>query len=572
MKRPQRSALVRAAISGVCAAFISGCATYGAGVNQAITQVQQGDLVGSEASFKKALKPVGNDALLYHMELGVIKHLQGDYASSNQLLNKAERIAEDLETTSITSSLAVMMSNPRQGPYGGADFEKMFINYYKAMNYFGLAQSATTRNERLDALDGARIESRRLIIRLNDLNSRKGTYAQQKDKDQQTFTQLLKIFEKLQGNLIDMDQLEYRDDAMAHYLTGISFEMNGEYDDARISYQKAAKSYEDGFVKQFRLDDDMTSQAWFDVVRMMRKMGDQNDARRLAKRKLSKKQRAELDKWDDTAQLIVVEDKGLAPHRKEMNLELSVNPTLQALEIRPYLFQNDNAQLAWFYVLYADKGILDAVANYLDATEVGFVFNSFTKTVTLGPLWDTAEDLGLIQAIGNSMRITIPYYDPIKKMGETELMVGDKSYNLIKSSNPAQMGLQEQIVNSGFDIQMALARSALKALTAAKVGDVGGQYGGLLATVGKLTAQLTDAAETRNWLLLPSDVRIRRLALEPGQHQLTLDSTLEYGLHHREQKNIDLKSGEIHLWQVRSLAPVAGAPSSAVKSLVQTGN
>ncbi len=572
MKRPQRSALVRAAISGVCAAFISGCATYGAGVNQAITQVQQGDLVGSEASFKKALKPVGNDALLYHMELGVIKHLQGDYAGSNQLLNKAERIAEDLETTSITSSLAVMMSNPRQGPYGGADFEKMFINYYKAMNYFGLAQSATTRNERLDALDGARIESRRLIIRLNDLNSRKGTYAQQKDKDQQTFTQLLKIFEKLQGNLIDMDQLEYRDDAMAHYLTGISFEMNGEYDDARISYQKAAKSYEDGFVKQFRLDDDMTSQAWFDVVRMMRKMGDQNDARRLAKRKLSKKQRAELDKWDDTAQLIVVEDKGLAPHRKEMNLELSVNPTLQALEIRPYLFQNDNAQLAWFYVLYADKGILDAVANYLDATEVGFVFNSFTKTVTLGPLWDTAEDLGLIQAIGNSMRITIPYYDPIKKMGETELMVGDKSYNLIKSSNPAQMGLQEQIVNSGFDIQMALARSALKALTAAKVGDVGGQYGGLLATVGKLTAQLTDAAETRNWLLLPSDVRIRRLALEPGQHQLTLDSTLEYGLHHREQKNIDLKSGEIHLWQVRSLAPVAGAPSSAVKSLVQTGN
>lgn len=572
MKRPQRSALVRAAISGVCAAFISGCATYGAGVNQAITQVQQGDLVGSEASFKKALKPVGNDALLYHMELGVIKHLQGDYAGSNQLLNKAERIAEDLETTSITSSLAVMMSNPRQGPYGGADFEKMFINYYKAMNYFGLAQSATTRNERLDALDGARIESRRLIIRLNDLNSRKGTYAQQKDKDQQTFTQLLKIFEKLQGNLIDMDQLEYRDDAMAHYLTGISFEMNGEYDDARISYQKAAKSYEDGFVKQFRLDDDMTSQAWFDVVRMMRKMGDQDDARRLARRKLSKKQRAELDKWDDTAQLIVVEDKGLAPHRKEMNLELSVNPTLQALEIRPYLFQNDNAQLAWFYVLYADKGILDAVANYLDATEVGFVFNSFTKTVTLGPLWDTAEDLGLIQAIGNSMRITIPYYDPIKKMGETELMVGDKSYNLIKSSNPAQMGLQEQIVNSGFDIQMALARSALKALTAAKVGDVGGQYGGLLATVGKLTAQLTDAAETRNWLLLPSDVRIRRLALEPGQHQLTLDSTLEYGLHHREQKNIDLKSGEIHLWQVRSLAPVAGAPSSAVKSLVQTGN
>lgn len=572
MKRPPRSALVRAAITGLCAAILSGCATYGTGVNQAINQVQQGDLVGSEASFKQALSPVGNDALLYHLELGVVKHLQQDYAASNQLLNQAERIAEDLETTSITDSLAVLMSNPRQGPYGGADFEKMFINYYKAMNYFGLAQAATSRNERLDALDGARVESRRLIIRLNDLNSRKGTYAEQKDKDQQTFTQLLKIYEKLQGNLVDMDQLQYRDDAMAHYLTGISFEMNGEYDDARISYQKAAKSYEDGFVKQFRLDQDMISQAWFDVVRMMRKLGDKHDARRLAKRKLSKKQQTQLKRWDNTAQLVVIEDKGLAPQRKEMNLELSVNPTLQALEIRPYVFSDDAAQLAWFYVLYADKGIADAVANYLDATEVGLVFSSFTKTVTLGPLWNTAQDLGLIQAIGNSLRVTIPYYEPVQKLGKSELTVNSKRFNLLKSSNPAQMGIQEQIVNSGFDIQMALARSSLKALTAATVSEAAGQYGGLLATVGKLTAQLTDAAETRNWLLLPSDVRIRRVALDAGQHQLALDSTLEYGQRHREQKTIDLKSGEIHLWQVRSLAAAATVPASAVNNLVQTGN
>ena len=572
MKRPQRSALVRAAVTGICAAIISGCATYGAGVQQALDQVQQGDLSGSETSLKKALKPVGNDSLLYHLELGIVKHLQRDYAASNQLLNQAERIAEDLETTSVTDTLAVMMSNPRQGPYAGADFEKMFINYYKAMNYFGIAQTATSRNARLDALDGARVESRRLIVRLNDLNSRKGTYAEQKDKDEQTFTQLLKIFEKLQGNLIDMDQLQYRDDAMAHYLTAISFEMNGEYDNARISYQKAAQSYEDGFVKQFRLDKGMTAQAWFDVIRMMRKQGDKDDAKRLAKRKLNAQQRAQLARWDNTAQVVVIEDKGLAPQRREMNLDLSVNPTLQALEIRPYSVYNNPAQLAWFYVLYADKGIVDAVANYLDATEVGFVFSSFTKTVTLGPLWDTAQDLGLIQAIGSSMRITIPYYEPIAKMGHSELLVGDNSYRLLKSSSPAQMGLQEQIVNSGFDIQMALARASLKALTASKVGEAGGEFGGLLAMAGKLTAQLTDAAETRNWLLLPSDVRIRRVALEPGTHQLTLDSTLEYGRTQRQQETVTLKSGDIHLWQVRSLAPAADAQPGAVKALVETAN
>lgn len=572
MKRPQRTALVRMALVLLSATLISACASYGSGVQQALDQVKQGDLKASEASFKKALKPVGNDALLYHLELGIVKHLQGDYSGSNELLSQADRIAEQLETTSVTDTLAVMMSNPRQGPYGGAEFEKMFINYYKAMNYFGIAQNASSRNQRLDALDGARVESRRLIIRLNDLNSRKGTYAEQKDKDEQTFTQLLKIFEKLQGNLIDMDQLQYRDDAMAHYLTGISFEMNGEYDDARISYQKAATSYEQGFVKQFRLDKAMISQAWFDVVRMMRKLGDRNDAKRLAKRKLSQQQRTELQKWDNSAQLIVLEDKGMAPQRREMNLELSANTTLQALEIRPYSVYNNPAQLAWFYVLYADKGIFDAVTNYLDANEVGFIFSSFTKTVTLGPLWDSAVDLGLIQAIGSSMRITIPYYEPIAKMGPSDLLVGDDSYRLIKSSNPAQMGLQEQIVNSGFDIQMALARASLKALTAAKVGQAGGEFGGLLATVGKLTAQLTDAAETRNWLLLPSDVRIRRVALEPGVHQLTLDSTLEYGQHQRQQTTVTLESGDIHLWQVRSFADVVPTKDSQVSALIQTGN
>lgn len=551
--------------------WLSGCATYGNGVQQALNQVQQGDLTVAEASLKQTLKPTGNDALLYHLELGVVKHLQGDYSASNQLLNQAEQLAESLETISISDSLAVLMSNPRQGPYGGAEFEKMFINYYKALNYFGLAQTATNRNERLDALDGARIESRRLIIRLNDLNSRKGTYAEQKSKDEETFSQLLDIFEALSGNMIDMDQLVYRDDAMAHYLTGISFEMNGEYDDARISYQKAAQSYEDGFVKQFRLDPQMTAQAWFDVVRMLRKTGDREDARRLAKRKLSNKQRAELERWDDTAQVIVVEHKGMAPQRKEMNLEMSANTTLQSFELRPYLFATDRNQLAWFYILYADSLFVDALTFYLDASAglLDLPLVGLTKTVYLGPLWEQVMDLGLDQAIGSSMRITVPYYDPVPAEGPSALLVGDRSYDLYKSSNPAQMALQEQVLNSSFDIQMALARASLKALTAAQVASAaGGEFGGLLSAVGKITAQLTDAAETRNWLLLPSDIRIRRVALDAGTHQLTLDSQLQGGYHKRQQATVTLESGDIHLWQVRSLKPITAVDANAVNKRI----
>ena len=556
------------AISTLCA-LASGCATYGKGVEKALTEVEQGQFVAAEQSFKKSLDAQGNDRLLYHLELGVVKHLQNDFAASNALLEQAERIAEQLETTSVTETMAVMMSNPRQGAYPGADFEKVFINYYKALNYFGLAQQSSNRNDYLSALEGARIESRRLIIRLNDLNSRKGTYAEQADKDEQLFNKILKIFEKLQGNLVDMDQLQYRDDAMAHYLTGISFEMNGEYDNARISYQKAATSYEDGFVKQFRLDESMTEQAWFDAIRMMHKDDMKTQARRYQREKLSKSRQQELKQWlsKDFAQLIVLEHKGLAPQRREMNLNLSVNPTLKALELTPYAFATDRYQLAWFYLLYADKDFVDALANYLDAMEVGIILNSFTKTQSLGPLWDTAVDLGLIEAIGSSMRVTVPYYRPAKPLGSSILTVNDSQLPMIKASNPAQMGIQEQMTRSSTDIQLALARTSLKALTAQTV--TGGN--GLLGVVGKLTAQLTDAAETRNWLLLPQDIRIRRTLLEPGQHQLELNSQLHGKQQHRSSITMDVKAGDIRLWRVRSLpTPTTGAVMPASEPALQT--
>ena len=551
---------------------LSGCATYGAGITGAIQDVQRGDYVASEAKLQQALKPTGNDRLLYHLELGIVKHLQGDFAASNQLLDKAERIADDLETTLMGDLMTTLMSNPRQGPYPGADFEKVFINYYKALNYFAQAQIALDDNERRTALEGARIESRRLIIRLNDINSRKGSFGELKDEEQKTFNKLLKVFEKLQGNLIDMDRIQYRDDAMAHYLTGITFEMNGEFDDARISYQRAAQTYEDGYARQYRLDDGMTTQAWFDTIRMMRRAGGYDtEWRRLAQTKLSKEQQADLDNWTrDKAQLILVEHKGLAPHRKEMNLELSANPTLQALQLRPY-FGNDAAQLAWFYVLYADKGIGDALANYLDAVEVSFVFSSFTKTVNIGPLWKTAEDIGLVTAVGNSMRVTVPYYEPVKPLGNSVLSINGQNLPLFKASNPALMAVQEQMTRAGYDIQLALARSSLKAITAQSVGQAGGSYSGLLAMAGKLAAQLTDAAETRNWLLLPQEIRVRRVALDAGEHSLTLESQLPTGPQ-RIDNQLTLQPGEIHFWRVRTLPVVGAIPEGPVKQLKNMSN
>lgn len=533
---------------------LTGCATYGAGIDGAIKQVQNENYSGAETSLKRALSPTGNDRLLYHLELALVKQFEGDYESSNQLLEQAERLAEELETISLSKSLTVMMSNPRKGTYAGADFEKVYINYFKAINYFALAEQAESTSQYLTALDGARVESRRLVMRLNEINDRKGNYSAE-DGDAKTFRSLLKLFDTLlRGNLIDLDSLKYRDDAMAHYLTGLSFEMNREYDNARISYQRAASSYERGFAKQYLLGEEIIEQAWFDTIRMMRLAGNyQREWPRLAKQKLSTAKRAELDLWQrDSAQLVVLEHKGLMPQRKEMNLVLSLNQDLHAIQLRPLLNLDDEPGLAWFYLLYADKGIAGAVTAFMDAKNYGIFSYGFTKTVPLGPLWHNAASLGLIDAMSPALRVAVPYYEPLKALPSSYLVINNQKMPLIKSANPGLMAIQEQMVNASVDINQAFARSALKALLAQQLENVNQNYGALFAMAGKLAMQFTDAAETRNWLLLPQDIRLQRTVLEPGAHDIELNSEFS-GKQKQRQQSIELAAGEIYLWQVRSL-------------------
>ena len=538
---------------------LSGCATYGSGVDKALQAAQKGEYLEAEQSMATALTPTGVDRLLYHMELAVLKHLQGQYLESNQLLEAAEQIADDLEVTSVSDSLAAFMTNPRNGDYGGADFEKVFINYYKTLNYIAISNGAATRNARLDAIESARIESRRLGIRLNALNSDKGTYAEKKDEDDQIFSQILSVFSTLQGNLIDHGALEYRDDAMAHYLTGITYETNGEYDNARISYQKSAVSYEQGYSKQFDLGSDMISQAWFDAIRMMRLAGGYNEEwPRLAKDKLSLPQRQQLAEYDDKSQLVVIEHVGIVPQRKEMDVQLSADAANRSLILRPYYstVKSHREKLAWFYLVYADKSLVNLMIHYRNYDFTNFILNDFQKTIYLAGAWDVIAELGLVAAIGSGLRVTVPYYSPPQhKPGASFATVAGKKYPMKAAANPATMGLNEQLLSANEDIKLALTRGIFKALTAQKAGELaGGALGGFLAVVGKVASQLSDAAETRNWLMLPYEIRVTRIPLDAGSYEIKMNSEVRQGKPAVTQKQqVILQEGELQVVQVRSM-------------------
>jgi len=537
-------------LSALVLVQLAGCATYGSGVQQALTAVEEGDYAKAATQIQSSLSADGKDRLLYNLELGVVRHLEGNYAESNRLLEDAARISEALKKKQLRDSLMVMMSNPRNADYAGNTHEEMMIYYYKALNYLAIAGELPPGNARLDAVEGARIESRRLLLRLQALRNNEGSYNQYKDKEERTFSKVMDVFSVLVGNLVDTDDLTFRDDALAHYLTGVSFEMNEEYDNARISYLKAAESYESGYSEQFQLGNGMAQQAWFDVARMMRRSGfSDNETAQVTKGKLSETQRTLLDSVADKSQLLVIEHKGRVPEKKELNLQLSINPNLRALELQPYFFEYSQEEINWFYLLYADKMFYGLVADYLNATR-NFRVDFFTKTIFLGPLYDTAESMGLTNAIGSSLRVAVPYYGRPLDYGQSLLTIDQQTWALDPAASPQLMAIQEQMKNAGPEIRAALSRAAVKAITAAAIGSQDST--GILAFAGKLAAQLSDAAETRSWLLLPGEIQIRRLFLEPGDHTLTLDSHLTDNNRQQTQKQVSLKPGDIQLWTVRT--------------------
>ncbi len=544
-------------------AYLSGCATYGQDVRKGLTLVQQGQYQQAAKALEGALDPKGDDRLLYYTELGVVYHLAGDYEKSNRLLTSAERIAEDLYTKRISDMLTTAMTNPRMGPYRAADFERVFINYYKALNYFMLAANSTSKSGKEDALEGARIESRRMDLVLSSIEHKAGSYEEQADREKSMFSKLMRVFDKLTGEIIDRDKIVYRNDAFGHYLAGTIYEQHKEYDDARVAYQKAATLYEMGYQAQYNLDTAVTEQAWFDTIRMMQKAGGWNNQwPKLSQKKLSKAKRTELRDFNNKGHLLVIEHIGMVPEREEMNMILYADENTRQVVVSPILTGNPATQLDqrfWFFALYADKGITDILSAVHENRVVPALMQfGLTKREYLGPLWDVADGLGLIGVMKEGMRVTVPYYGvtSITLPKESKLKVDEQEHTMIVSQSLSHIAVQQQLLAASEDLQESMAREAFKGLTTAKVASLGGdsQAGAILGLLGKITTAATSTAETRNWLSLPGQIKIKRVPLDSGAHSVTLSTRHADGEVRVQTHEVNIEAGKMTVWKVRSFA------------------
>ncbi|WP_111980182.1 hypothetical protein [Algibacillus agarilyticus] len=549
----------------VVAFCLTGCVTISKRSQiDPIIEMQKGNYALAEQAIATNYPADSNNKLLRHLELGTINHLNGQFDKSNQHFNQAESISESFYTTSISDEAAELFTG---SSYKGFVFENTFVNYFKALNY--LKQGQLNGKLSQAELDTALIEVRRLSTKLSELTQNSGGYVlknAKKEDDGSLNNKFSNFFNEVLSSTVG-ENIEYKDDAFAHYISALLYEMNNELDSARIEYQKAAQAYENGFSKQYSLTDQATKQVWFDTLQLMQKAGGyENEWPKLAKKKLNKTQQKRLRTNDHHSELVIIQHSGIAPKRNTLNMILTADLSTHSFNITPFPkghHQDRQDQLNWFNMLYADKSPFDYVQNYLTGNIIHALKGNLRKTLPLGPLWDTAIESGLIKAIGHGIRVAVPYYPQLKSpFGKTELIIdGQVASTFITLESIEKIAVQEQLRNANSQIQSAIVSALIKALAAQKALKATGLNKGFLGELAKATTKVmnaaTSGADTRNWLTLPANINVARTQLAPGQHEIIIKTHLTDGQIIEQKETVNIIDKQIAFMQIHTFSKMS---------------
>jgi uncharacterized protein len=168
---------------------------------------ERDDYAKAAADVRKSKDLYGStNALLYHMDLGVLYHYAGKFDSSVIELSKAVAIHDDLFAKSVSNEALSLVANDNVRPYRGKPHEIVLLHQFLAFDYLAMGK-----------YDDALVESRQAQLYLDELKRKAG-------KDVKAFA----------------------DDGMFRYLTALTYQAAGQRDDAAISMYQAIKAYRSG--------------------------------------------------------------------------------------------------------------------------------------------------------------------------------------------------------------------------------------------------------------------------------------------------------------------------------------
>lgn len=153
------------------------------------------------------------ERLLYYLDAGILHHLNENWEKSNELLHDAENEIQRLQSKSIAHGMASIVLSDSSLEYSGEDYEDIYINVFKALNYLKLGET-----------ENAFVEIRRVNDKLYFLEEKYARMAKEMNEDPEARID----FKAGKGR--------FHSSALANYLSMILYEHDGNYDDARIDW------------------------------------------------------------------------------------------------------------------------------------------------------------------------------------------------------------------------------------------------------------------------------------------------------------------------------------------------
>lgn len=160
---------------------------------------------------KSPLKTSDRNRLLYNMEKAMILDRMEEFEGSRKHLFQADKIADDLYTTSISRTAETLIINESMSDYEGEDYEKVAIHTMAALSFLEEGK-----------ISEARVEAKKINSKLHEIT--------------QTY---------------DPKYLHYKEDAFARFLSGIIYEKMQNWDDAIIDFRKALEVYNSSAYSKF---------------------------------------------------------------------------------------------------------------------------------------------------------------------------------------------------------------------------------------------------------------------------------------------------------------------------------
>ncbi len=170
----------------------------------------------------KDISYLEKDRVLYYLDVGMLYHYAGEYEKSNEALSAAEQGIEELYTESISKMISSGVLNDNALAYSGEDYEDLYLNVFKCLNYIGL-----------NKIDEAMVEVRRAQIKLNLLEDKYRKIVEDYNSSAES------------EGVLPIVESRFHNDVLTRYLSYLLYRLENSTDDMRIENKKLLQAFND---------------------------------------------------------------------------------------------------------------------------------------------------------------------------------------------------------------------------------------------------------------------------------------------------------------------------------------